>query len=67
MMKEEEEEGVSFPPLFKKKKRRRRRKRKSLDSVYLRLLTPSSSRSVPAAGTNSHVLLSIQRRARAGN
>lgn len=67
MMKEEE--GVSFPPLFffKKKKKKKKEKRKSLDSVYLRFLTPSSSRSVPAAGTNSHVLLSIRRRTRAGD
>lgn len=67
MMKEEE--GVSFPPLFFffKKKKKKKEKRKSLDSVYLRFLTPSSSRSVPAAGTNSHVLLSIRRRTRAGD
>lgn len=75
-VKEEEEEeaddeggggGFLSSSLFFKKKKKKKEKRKSLDSVYLRFLTPSSSRSVPAAGTNSHVLLSIRRRTRAGD
>lgn len=76
-VKEEEEEEaddegggggfLSSSLFFFKKKKKKKEKRKSLDSVYLRFLTPSSSRSVPAAGTNSHVLLSIRRRTRAGD